>query len=92
MNLPEIGHEIRRLRLSRGLSLAQLAAAAKITRTTLNQLENGVIKDLGIRKIEALFDQLGSTFLVDRTPEPKPPDFLRMASTTASVSLKDASH
>ena len=59
MNLPEIGHEIRRLRLSRGLAQAQLAAAAKITRTTLNQLENGVIKDLGIRKIEALFDQLG---------------------------------
>jgi transcriptional regulator with XRE-family HTH domain len=88
MKLEEIGHEIRRSRLSRGLTQAQLATAANITRTTLNQLENGVIKDLGIRKIEALFDQLGLAFLIDRTPSSKPPDYLRLASTAASVSFK----
>ena len=58
MKLEEIGHEIRRARLARGLTQAQLASAAKLTRTTLNQFENGVIKDLGIRKVEALLDQL----------------------------------
>ncbi len=89
MKLAEIGHEIRRARLGRGLTQAQLAAAANITRTTLNQLENGVIKDLGIRKIAALFEQLGLTFLIDRIPTPKPSDYLRVASTSASVSFKE---
>lgn len=88
MELEEIGHEIRRSRLSRGLTQAQLAQAAHITRTTLNQLENGAIKDLGIRKVQALLDQVGLAILIDRTPQPKPPDFLRLASTAASVSFK----
>jgi len=70
MKLEQIGHEIRRSRLSQGLTQAQLADSAHITRTTLNQLENGVIKDLGIRKVEALLDQLGLALLIDRTPEP----------------------
>src|SRR5437870_4804161 len=87
MKLEEIGHEIRRSRLSRGLTQAQLADAAHITRTTLNQLENGVVKDLGIRKVQALLDQLGLALLIDRTPQPKSPDFLRLASTAASVSF-----
>jgi transcriptional regulator with XRE-family HTH domain len=88
MELEEIGHEIRRSRLSRGLTQAKLASAAHITRTTLNQLENGVIKDLGIRKVQAVLDQLGLALLIDRTPQPKPPDFLRLASTAASASFK----
>src|SRR6202023_967545 len=88
MKVEEIGHEIRRSRLSRGLTQAQLAEAAHITRTTLNQLENGVVKDLGIRKVQALLDQLGLALLIDRTPQPKLPDFLRLASTAASVSFK----
>ena len=90
MKLQEIGHEIRRSRLARGLTQAQLASAAKLTRTTLNQLENGVIKDLGIRKVEALLDQLGLVVLVEQPQEPSRPDFLRLASTAASVSFKTA--
>jgi transcriptional regulator with XRE-family HTH domain len=88
MNLEEIGYEIRRSRLSRGLTQAELAGAAHITRITLNQLENGLIKDLGIRKVQAVLDQLGLALLIDRTPQPRPPDFLRLASTAASVSFK----
>ncbi|MBS0422359.1 MAG: helix-turn-helix transcriptional regulator [Proteobacteria bacterium] len=88
MKLEEIGHEIRRSRLSLGLTQGELAAASNVTRTTLSQLENGVIKDLGIRKVEAILEQLGLTFLIDRTSGKKPPDFLRLASTAASVSFK----
>ena len=90
MLIEEIGHEIRRSRLSRGLTQARLAEAAHITRTTLNQLENGAIKDLGIRKLQAVLDQLGLALLIERTPQPKPTDFLRLASTAASVSFKTA--
>ncbi len=47
-----------------------------------------MIKDLGIRKVQALLDELGLVLLIDSTPQPKPPDFLRLASTAASVSFK----
>jgi transcriptional regulator with XRE-family HTH domain len=90
MKLEEIGHEIRRARLARGLSQAQLASAAGVTRTTLNLLENGLIKDLGIRKVEALLDELGLILAVDRRVGPKASDFLKLASTAASVSFKTA--
>jgi transcriptional regulator with XRE-family HTH domain len=90
MKLEEIGHEIRRSRLARGLTQAQLASAARLTRTTLNQLENGLIPDLGIRKVAALLDQLGLALEVEKPIESKRPDFLRLASTAASVSFKTA--
>src|SRR5579871_4473000 len=86
--LAELGHGIRRARLARGLTQAQLASGARITRTTLNQLENGVVSDLGIRKIQALLEQLGLTLVVDRKPTTKESDFLKMASTASSVSFK----
>ncbi len=87
LDLQAIGHEIRRARLVRGLTQAQLAAAARITRTTLNQLENGLVKDLGIRKVQAVLDNLGLALVVEHTVR-KGPDFLRLASTAASVSFK----
>jgi transcriptional regulator with XRE-family HTH domain len=87
LDLQAIGHEIRRSRLARGLTQAQLAAAANITRTTLNQLENGLVKDLGIRKVQAILEQLGLALIVERRSA-KTSDFLRLASTAASVSFK----
>ena len=91
MKLEEIGSEIRRFRRARGLTQLQLATAAHVTRTTLNQLENGLLKDLGIRKVQAILDQVGLVLKVaDASLEPKSTDFLRLASTSASVSFKDA--
>ena len=91
MKLEEIGSEVRRFRRARGLTQMQLATAAHVTRTTLNQLENGLLKDLGIRKVQAILDQVGLVLKVaDASIEPKSTDFLRLASTSASVSFKDA--
>jgi len=90
MDLREIGHEIRRSRRARGLTQAQLAASAHLTRTTVNQLENGLVADLGIRKVQALLEQVGLTLSVDQALEPQGADFLRLASTAASVSFKRA--
>jgi transcriptional regulator with XRE-family HTH domain len=90
MKLEQIGHEIKRFRLARGLTQAQLAAAAYLSRTTLNQLENGLVKDLGIRKVQAILEQLGLVLATQSPPKPQPPDFLSLASTTASVSFKTA--
>ena len=59
-----------------------------MSRTTLNQLENGVVSDLGIRKVLALTNHLGLEINV--TPrEQKRPDFVQIASTAASVSFKE---
>jgi transcriptional regulator with XRE-family HTH domain len=90
MDLEEIGQEIRRSRLARGLTQRELAATAHVTRTTLNQLENGALKDLGVRKVKALLDQVGLIlYTADASGEPRSPDFLRLASTSASVSFKE---
>jgi transcriptional regulator with XRE-family HTH domain len=91
VKLEEIGNEIRRFRRTRGLTQLQLATAAHVTRTTLNQLENGLLKELGIRKVQTILDQVGLVLKVaDASVEPKSTDFLRLASTSASVSFKDA--
>lgn len=88
MRLPEIGHTIRRARLGRKLTQAQLASAVGLSRTTLNQLESGIVPDLGIRKVQALVDHLGLELLIKGAQRERP-DFVQIASTAASVSFKD---
>jgi len=90
MRLEQIGSEIKRFRQVRRLTQAQLATEAGITRTTLNQLENGAVGDLGLRKILAVLDQLGLELSVEPVADSRARDYLRIAATTASVSFKDA--
>ena len=89
MRLQEIGYRIRQARVARGLTQASLAAAARLSRTTLNQLENGLFPDLGVRKIQLLLDKLGLTLSVEPAERVRP-DFVQMACTTANVSFKAA--
>lgn len=89
MRLPEIGHTIRRARIERKLTQAQLASAVGLSRITLNQLESGVVPDLGIRKVQALVEHLGLELLIKGAQRERP-DFVQIASTAASVSFKDA--
>jgi len=91
MDLTAIGGQTRRARLARGLTQAQLAAAAHLTRTTVNQFENGLLKDLGIRKVQALLGQLGLVLeVLEASVQPTPTDFLHLASRLASVSFREA--
>lgn len=90
MELPEIGKEIRHFRLVHGLSQGQLAAAVQLSRTTLNQLENGVIRDIGIRKVQAVLERLGLELTIERPSRRTRAHFLRLASTAASESFKTA--
>ncbi len=87
MKLQELGFEIRKRRIARGLTQAQLANAAGVSRTTLTQFENGVFGDLGVRKVLALLDQLGLTLSV-QAAQTGHPDFIQMACTTANVSFR----
>jgi transcriptional regulator with XRE-family HTH domain len=88
MRWQELGYAIRQARLERGLTQARLAASARLSRTTLNQLENGLFPDLGVRKLQAVLEQLGLTLAVQNAPKSPRPDFVRMACTAANVSYK----
>lgn len=90
MRLQQFGHEIRKARLARDLTQAQLAAAAGLSRTTLNQLENGLFPDLGVKKVQAILDRLGLDLTVEPAQKTRHPDFIQMACTTASVSFKES--
>lgn len=86
----ELGASIRRARNELGLTQAAVARAAGVSRLTLNQLENGVIADLGIRKVNTILQTVGLELQVQPASRSKRQDYLSMASSTASVSLKQA--
>lgn len=90
MRLQEIGYRIREARVGRGLTQAQLAAAARVSRTTLNQLENGLFPDLGVKKLQAILGQLDLALTLQHAQKTGAPDFIQMACTTASVSFRAA--
>lgn len=64
MNFAETGLVIRAARKQSGLTQAELARRLGMSRATLSQLENGVIGDLGIRKLALIGDRLGLEVVV----------------------------
>jgi len=58
-DLKKIGSQIREARKALGLRQADLASELKISPTTVSLLENGMIQDLGIRKVIRILDRLG---------------------------------
>jgi len=83
----KVGREVRRARSARGLTQAQLAHSAGVSRTTLSQLENGLIGDLGIRKVEAILEQVDLALSVEAKQGTRRTDYLKIAATTASASF-----
>lgn len=90
MRLYELGYFIRKARLARGLTQDGLASAAGLSRTTMNQLENGVFPDLGMNKAQAVLDQLGLELRVEPASRARRPDFIRMACMSASTSFRES--
>ena len=86
MQLAEIGKSVRARREALGLSQDQLAKFAGLSRATINQLENGALKDLGVAKLFNVLALLGLN--LDATRAPTPRRGLWMASRVASVSYK----
>lgn len=90
MRIQELGQEIRRARLARDLTQADLARTTGIARETLNRLERGLVPDLGLRKVLALLDHLGVSLALQHGGRARRPNYLRMACSTANVSFKTA--
>src|SRR5438876_11184513 len=89
MRLQELSEAIREARRAHGLTQAGLAAKVGISRETLNLLENGLVRDLGVRKVFRLLDQLGLDLAVRTRERSNKPDYVRMACTVANVSFRD---
>lgn len=90
MRIQELGSEIRRARLTRGMTQAELASAVGISRPTLNLLESGLVRDLGVRKVLAVLERVGLDLSWQDGTLARRPDYVRMACTSANVSFKSA--
>lgn len=67
----EIGKQIRESRKTRKISQSKLGKILGMSRTTIGQIENGTIREIGVRKLIRLLEYLG---LELRTrPAGKPP-------------------
>jgi transcriptional regulator with XRE-family HTH domain len=92
MKLDEIGHRVMNRREALGLSQGRLAKLAGLSRATINQLENGALRELGVAKLANLLDLLGLELHVspprrNRSGRSHP---LLAASRTASVSYRSS--
>jgi len=67
----EIGKQIRLARKDRHLTQAALAAALGMSRTTIGQIEQGTVQDIGIRKVIRLLEYLG--LILQVRPKGRPP-------------------
>ncbi|KWB76309.1 helix-turn-helix domain-containing protein [Burkholderia ubonensis] len=85
MQLYEIGQAVAKRRAELDLTQAQLAKLAGLSRFTVNQLETGKVKDLGINKLIPLLSVLG----IELTTQPRPDQKgLYKATVSANVSYK----
>lgn len=55
----EIGQEIRRKRKLEKFTQAELAKLLGMSRTTISQIESGIVKEIGVRKLIRLLEILG---------------------------------
>jgi transcriptional regulator with XRE-family HTH domain len=54
-----IGEHIRQERRKRKLSQADLAGILGMSRTTIGQIENGTVQEIGVRKLIRILEFLG---------------------------------
>lgn len=64
MDLAHIGNAVHIKRIQAGLLQEHLAKFAGLSRVTINQLENGTLKDLGYTKLKVVLDLLGINMAV----------------------------
>lgn len=73
----EIGQQIRLARKRRRLSQAALAQALAMSRTTIGQIENGTVQEVGVRKLIRVLEHLGLELRVRLAGSPPTLDELR---------------
>jgi transcriptional regulator with XRE-family HTH domain len=66
-----IGKQIRQARKNRHISQAELAKALGMSRTTIGQIENGIVQEIGVRKLIRVLEYLALELRV--RPAGRPP-------------------
>ncbi|APC91108.1 MULTISPECIES: helix-turn-helix domain-containing protein [Francisella] len=59
MDIIQIGQEIANIRKSKKISQQKMSDDINISRTTISNIENGSVTDVGIKKIIRIIDYLG---------------------------------
>ena len=72
-----IGKKIREYRKSRKVSQAELAKALGMSRTTIGQIENGTVHEIGVRKLIRVLEFLGLELRVRPVDSPPTLEELR---------------
>ena len=72
-----IGKQIRHARKNRKITQADLARAMGMSRTTIGQIENGTVQDIGVRKLIRVLEFLGLELRVRTSGSPPTLEELR---------------
>lgn len=72
-----MGQEIHEARKKHKLSQAQLAKALGMSRTTIGQIENGTVQEIGVRKLIRILEYLGLELRIRQAGSPPTLDELR---------------
>lgn len=73
----DIGQKIRHARKHRKLTQTELATRLGMSRTTIGQIENGTIREIGTRKLIRILEVLGLELRVRAAGHPPTLDELR---------------
>lgn len=73
----EIGDEIRQERKRRKISQAKLAKDLAMSRTTISQIESGIVQEIGVRKLIRILEYLNLELRVRPAGAPPTLDELR---------------
>lgn len=73
----EIGEQIRKARKGRGITQAEIAGMLGMSRTTIGQIESGIVQDIGVRKLIRVLESLGLELRVRPAGRPPTLDELR---------------
>ena len=87
MDIIQIGQKVKEKRESINLTQAQLASLSKVSRMTINALENGRLKEIGITKLLSIIELLDMTLDFKNRPSSK--DTLIQLTQSANVSYKE---
>ena len=94
--MTEFSSAVRTRRTDMGLTQTALAGLSGLSRATINQLENGTLQDLSLRRVARLLDVLGLSVQVtaprakSHPPRATQRSALDLAAGTASVSYRTA--
>jgi transcriptional regulator with XRE-family HTH domain len=86
VNLQQIGAAVKQKRFQLGLLQEQVGNLVGVSRVTVNQLENGTLKDLGYAKLNSILEVLGIGLATQEASSLK--SGLAVAARSASTSYR----